>query len=746
MTSRLQRCAFLLFFLSGFSGLVDQIVWLRLAFASFGVLTSVISLVISTFMLGLGLGSWFSGSLLRRYSDWKPAAALRAYAATEFLIGAGALVVPWFFQAGATMLLPAGDTDSATYLFCSALLITASMVPFCLCMGATYPLMMQALRHSQNFSGSFSWLYLANVLGALAGTVLTPFVLVELFGFRGTLLFAVAANWIASMISLWLSFFPQQAQNSPAGSLSPAVPPRPAPSTPLVLPRAFIWTTLFLTGLTSMALEVIWTRWFTPALQTQVYSFASLLFTYLLATWLGSAIYRWHRQRGRELSSPLLLALLALAAFVQIFAADPRVIYRLNLPYSVAVLLSIFPYCAILGYLTPKLIDQDAQGDPTFAGHAYALNILGCIVGPLIASYLLLPRAGDHWASLPLACLIWFLALFALLTTRLRRRERWICGGLLTAAACCSVWNVLIGKSFEDYLARPDTVILRDQTATVLASPGTAQNSPFLTVNGVGMTILTPLTKLMAHLPLAHLEQPPKSALVICFGMGTTFRSMLSWEIPTTAVELVPSVVEAFPVFFANAAELIHSPLSEIVIDDGRRFLHRTTQRFDVIAIDPPPPISAAGSSLLYSREFYELINLRLTEQGILQQWFPTGDVATYRAVLRTLCDAFPYVRVMPGFQGSGCHMLASRQPIPDRSAARLVERMPAPALQDLVEFTPNLSAQALFQAVLDREVSADSLLNPQDQSIVTDDHPYNEYYLLRSLRQRWNGTHQAIW
>ena len=49
-----------------------------------------------------------------------------------------------------------------------------------------------------------------------------------------------------------------------------------------------------------------------------------------------------------------------------------------------------------------------------------------------------------------------------------------------------------------------------------------------LLVNGYGMTSLTPITKMMAHLPLAFLDRPPQDALDICFGMGTTFRSHCS--------------------------------------------------------------------------------------------------------------------------------------------------------------------------------------------------------------------------
>ena len=97
--------------------------------------------------------------------------------------------------------------------------------------------------------------------------------------------------------------------------------------------------------------------------------------------------------------------------------------------------------------------------------------------------------------------------------------------------------------------------ILRDNTATIVAI-GEGRNKRLL-VNGVGITGLTPITKFMAHLPLAFLDHPPKNALVVCFGMGTTYRSLLSWEIPVTAVELVPSVPRVFGYFHADGPELL---------------------------------------------------------------------------------------------------------------------------------------------------------------------------------------------
>jgi spermidine synthase len=256
-------------------------------------------------------------------------------------------------------------------------------------------------------------------------------------------------------------------------------------------------------------------------------------------------------------------------------------------------------------------------------------------------------------------------------------------------------------------------------------------------VNGIGMTMLTPITKFMVHLPLAFHKVPPKSALVICFGMGTTYRSALSWNIDTTTVELVPSVTKAFGFYHADAARFVNDPNGHIVIDDGRRYLKRTAKKFDVIVVDPPPPVEAAGSSLLFSREFYELARRHLNPGGILQMWFPgDNDMATGEAVVRSIYESFPYVRCFPSVQGWGMHLLASMEPIEHLDARQLAARMPESAQKDLVEWNESKDAAAYLEHVVTNEVPVTSGLNPDIRIQITDDQPYNEYFLLRRLKE----------
>src|SRR5208282_5584426 len=243
---------------------------------------------------------------------------------------------------------------------------------------------------------------------------------------------------------------------------------------------------------------------------------------------------------------------------------------------------------------------------------------------------------------------------------------------------------------------------------------------------GIGMTTMTPCTKFMVHLPLAFHKDQPQSALIICFGMGTTYRSALSWGIDTTAVELVPSVTSVFGFYHADAARVLSNPKGRIVIDDGRRFLRRTREKFDVIVIDPPPPPETAGCSLLYSTEFYELAKQHLKPHGILQAWFPGGQKSTDQAILRSLYVSFPHVRCFVGLEQFGVHLLGSMDPIENLTAEQLSARLPAGAKKDLLEWSDSPDLPGYLNQVMSHELAARDALNPNPEIRITDDHPYN--------------------
>lgn len=298
---------FLFFLVSGLSSLIYQVVWLRIAMANFGVTTPFVSIVLSVFMAGLALGSWAGGKFTQRFAERSASYFVRRYAMTELAIGISGLVVPPLLRAGRGLFeanSASASWGSSTYYLLSMGWILLVMLPFCTCMGATFPLAMAGIRAAfpKESPRSFSYLYLANVVGAIAGTLGSAFFLIEMLGFSRTL-------WVASSLNAVLAaggFLAARTQRMTESYAQPsALPEAPAPppvppkqptksstanrpshthlpaaprlpsSDPLILPF------LFLTGLCSLGMEVIWTRQFTPFLGPMVYSFAAMLAVYL---------------------------------------------------------------------------------------------------------------------------------------------------------------------------------------------------------------------------------------------------------------------------------------------------------------------------------------------------------------------------------------------------------------------------------------------------------------------------------
>ena len=721
---------FLFFFVSGFCSILYEIVWLRLSMAQFGVTSALVSIVLSMFMAGLGLGSWGSGRLLRTYGDRSRVLGLRLYALAELLIGVSALVVPLQLRWGRMLLERAGFPSSGTYYLFSGIWIAITLIPWCACMGATIPLAMAAIKGSfpPESSSSFSYLYLANVVGATAGTIV-PLLLIEVYGFHGTLKVGAALNGLVAASACALTLRVRPATSQPGTNAVGLRNQLLGSRRPLAL--------LFATGLTSMGMEVVWIRQFTPYLGTMVYAFAAILALYLISTLVGSKIYRnWSKNRsdGRG----LVWLGLGFCAFLPLAAADPQFrIFTLLRP-----IIGIVPFSAVLGFVTPMLVDQWSQGDPDRAGSAYAMNVFGCILGPLLSGFLLLPFMSERWVICSFA--------FPWLLTGMN--PKWIAEEakahpqtkVAYAVALLALVLVFVSKGYENQF--PHHEVLRDNTATIIAT-GEGGNRQLL-VNGVGITSLTPIAKLMAHMPMALLDHAPQNALTVCFGMGTTYRSLLSWGVPVTAVELVPSVPLMFWYYHSDGPQLLRSPLSRVVIDDGRRYLERSSEQYDVITIDPPPPVEAAGSSMLYSKEFYAIINQRLRQHGILQQWLPEGDPVVRSAVTRALKESFPYVRVFQYFPDWGFQFLASKQPIPNRTSTELVLSMPAAAVHDLFEWPFQPTAERELNYVLQREKPIDQILaGDTNAPAMQDDRPVNEYLILRTLaRNKFQIASLAAW
>ena len=227
------------------------------------------------------------------------------------------------------------------------------------------------------------------MIGAVAGAT-APLVLVELYGFHGTLRAGALLNGIIAVSAFGISIRRKVSGAAPEvtrGEAAVAVRAKATASDALVL--------LFITGLATMGMEVVWIRLFTPYLGPLVYAFAAILVSYLAATFAGSTVYRLS-SRSHDPDSRVAWVALALLGLLPLVTSDPRV----SLYAVLRVILGVAPFAAVMGFLTPMLVDRWSGGDPDRAGRAYAVNVLGCIVGPLLSGFVLLPLFGEHVSML----------------------------------------------------------------------------------------------------------------------------------------------------------------------------------------------------------------------------------------------------------------------------------------------------------------------------------------------------------
>ncbi len=185
----------LAFFVSGASALAYQISWQRLLFAVIGVDIESVTLIVSAFMLGLGLGAAAGGYLADRYAS----ALLPAFAAIEASIGVFGLLSPWAIEVLGTYLSAAPRLVSVAGLFLVFLVPT-------FCMGATLPILVRWLQlRLNNIGASVGQLYFVNTLGAAAGVVGVGFWLLTLFDLRQIVWLAALGNLsIALIVALTL--------------------------------------------------------------------------------------------------------------------------------------------------------------------------------------------------------------------------------------------------------------------------------------------------------------------------------------------------------------------------------------------------------------------------------------------------------------------------------------------------------------------------------------------------------------
>jgi spermidine synthase len=416
----------------------------------------------------------------------------------------------------------------------------------------------------------------------------------------------------------------------------------------------------------------------------------------------------------------------------------------------------VLPPTLLLGAIFPCATRAYAAGRPdtgAAVGRAYAINTVGGILGSLAAGFALIPLLGTTRAIVLLAAvnvagggiLLWY-------SPGLRRRAVPIfaasAAALALAAAPLLATDLFYRVVRDRVHARyPRLLDIRwhreDTTATVTVFstlPGSGREKKHLWVNGQGMTSLVTVTKLMAHLPIVLGPDPPpggrRRVLVICFGMGTTVRSAARWpDTDVEAVELVPAVIEAFPRYHRDARAVLAAPNVRVRVGDGRNWLLLSERKYEVITVDPAPPIYSAGTVNLYSREFMQLAKDALTEDGVAQFW--VSSVVTpdeFRMLIATFRSVFPEGTVWSGNKIPGYFLIGARNGPLRIDPESFRRRWAQPAVRaDLAEwddlFVAPEAAMELYVAGGERMAALAG-----GAPLITDNHPWVEFPLFRYL------------
>ena len=595
----------LLFFLSGFPALLYQIVWQRALFTIFGVNVESVTVVVSAFMLGLGLGSLLGGWLSQRPG----LPLLLAFAFMELAIAAFGVISLQLFQTLSTLGAP------------SFLLSFAAVVLPTVLMGATLPLLVTHLvRVSGHVGRSVGLLYFVNTLGSAVACFAAALYTMRELGMSGTVELAAAINALIGLTVLVVHF-----RSVPA----PLRPETPSTRGQAIMPFSTGLLLAGVVGFISLGFEILWYR---------VYSYASggspRCFSFVLGAFLaGIALGSWFSSRLRWPIGRLILV-----ATVVSFSTIPAISYLVAFVDYTATLPLIALAAGLLGAVFPLVCHAAVPPDDR-AGRRlsflYLANIAGSVLGSYAIGFILL-NLFPLWA-ICLALSVVGLAVAWLSLGSFR-------GPLLAAAAVLALLpslsavyerllykNEYTGQRFTDLVETRSGVVSVDSDRQIYG--GGAHD-------GVLSTNLIEQDSCIRPLSLSYLHPAPHEVLLVGMAGGAWSQIVANHPAVQRAVVVEINggyleVIRRYP----DVAPVLRNPKVQIFVDDGRRWMREhQAQKFDAILMDTVQHWRAQATNLL-SVEMLTLARSMLKPGGIIYYNTTWSEDAQ-----RTGATFFPYV------------------------------------------------------------------------------------------------------
>jgi spermidine synthase len=684
----IRKLAILLFLVSGATGLIYEITWMRLFGTVFGNTVLAASTVLTAFMLGLAVGSWLFGKLADRSRH-----PLRFYGWLEVAIGAYAFAFPTILQHVDQFYLWFYQTYQPGFYLLNLVRFGVSVVILLLptaFMGGTLPMLSSLWAipavHGESQTGtgrSVGLLYAINSFGAVIGSFLTGYFLIRLWGVSASIYMAAVANTAIGAAALLLSFTlrarrvvrdstkrEQLAQETALAGTRQEEEPAAVYSTGQ---RRAVLLGVLLAGFCALALEVLWTRLLVFVLATSAYAFACMLTCFILGIAVGSLIASTllvSRLRNPMFALGIVEFLLALAvagsvpALGLLWHIDSYVAERLMggevsfwrdmaVHFLDAMAIMFLP-TLLMGMAFPIAVKACA---PVWhvvgqrVGQVYAFNTVGCVLGAFAAGFLMIPWLGMRDSFLVVVGILFFLALFLILLSA-RRRILWALPVLAISAAVVAAGVLLLPqdvflRTMNTYHYPSKIVYIKDGITGTVTVHDLPDGDRLIAVDGVDVAgvdlMLRSTQKLQAYVPLL-VHEKPQDVVQIGYGSGETCGIGLDFGVARySIVDICPDIFTAGTFFDEINRRSYDNPRLRKIIMDGKNFIKLTDKKFDVIMNDSTYP-GTTGSSALYTYDHFNACRDHLKPGGLLSCWVPLDlRLEDFQIVVRSFQTAMPH-------------------------------------------------------------------------------------------------------
>ncbi|MCA9484433.1 MAG: fused MFS/spermidine synthase [Nitrospina sp.] len=688
--------AFFLFFVSGATGLVYEVVWTRQFTLVLGNTHYSVATVLTTFMAGLALGSFLGGRWIDRGGH-----PLRVYAFLEAGIGLYCLAIPFLidlalplFQSIYTHFQNSWvEASFFRFLVCACILIVPTTL-----MGATLPVLGKFVsRDAEGIGQDVGTLYGLNTLGAVAGAYVSAYWLMRLYGISSTVYLAAAFNiGIAVLILLFL-------KKSPAllalDNLAP--PAQEEDVKKLTLREKGILLAFGLSGVAALIYQVAWNRIFSLVLGSSVYAFSLILTTFILGLALGILTFSRLCHRFRDLGEIFgylqlaigFTALMALPYFGSIPLVNRWVYLNWGQDFQTiqwANFLTIFALIFLptffMGGQFPvviKLVARRLDSLGKRVGQIYASNTIGTILGSFIGGFILVPAVGIQ-NTLMLSILLNVVTGILILgfVSQMAAKSKWATLPMVVVlyflgTQLVPAWDraVITSGSFMPYrladlesaLEKKNKILFYEEGIhTTVTTELAVTGNIFLKVNGKTDASLAGdmRTQLLSGFLPMLMHPNPKRTLVVGQGSGITLGAVLRFPVESVdLVEISPAVIEGSRYFGPFNHHALDDKRVTTILEDGRNHITLTEHTYDVVISEPSNPwISGVGA--LFTRDFYELLLGKLNPGGIACVWIHTNmSPENFQSIIKAFTSVFPQVTMWESIVGEDYLLIGAREP-----------------------------------------------------------------------------------